>query len=190
VSRLEEKVFVVGHDWGAAIAYKMVDKNPDLFEKVVGLDVGPLVTSKEIFSKAALYMPMNALHFVLRSSIPLFDVVLEDYFIEWVNCIMCKYSTPSVAREIFERSNCDRRRSCYIYYVAIFNDEPPADIKVPTLVLHSGNPLTDVSYVHELLEYNEITSSKKHWDYFYDDDVRNRTILAIKSFLGRVDMVE
>jgi pimeloyl-ACP methyl ester carboxylesterase len=182
VEGLGEKIFIIGHDWGAAIAYKLVDVHPHLFEKMIGIDIGPSLRNADIlFNSAALYMPLTVLQFVLRSCVPFFRVCEKEY-VCMVNSVMCRFSTPSVTPSIFEKSICDRNRSCSIYFMAFIKNAPDPEIKIPTLVLHSGNGLTNTEFKRDLLEYERVTLSCKHWDFFYDVSTMNVTIDKIMTF--------
>jgi pimeloyl-ACP methyl ester carboxylesterase len=62
---IEEKVYLIGHDWGAAIAWDLAIKYPERFEKLIALSVGHLEAFRRAGIKQKL-MSWYMLFFQLR----------------------------------------------------------------------------------------------------------------------------
>ena len=79
-------------------------------------------------------------------------------------------------RELIHQSN-------YIYLSAIFSniEYDIKKIKIPVLILHSDTIFTDPSVKTKFISYYKCAT--KHWDYFYNNSSKDKSISRIHKFL-------
>lgn len=54
IKSFKDPVYLIGHDWGAYIAYQIESRHPELVQKIVGLDVGGYLAPQSIMDAVSI----------------------------------------------------------------------------------------------------------------------------------------
>jgi len=151
----QEKIFLVGHDWGGAVSWWVALKYPERLKKLVIMNCShPLVFRKHLLGNPK---QMQKSWYVFYFQLPgVVDKFASDGNYEWPVQVLVETSRPGTFsgedlekyREAFRQPGAFT--SMVNWYRAAFQakSEPPADfrVKVPTLILWG---LDDVAFVPE-----------------------------------------
>jgi len=195
------KVILVGHDWGGAISWHVARYYPQYIEKLIILNCPPV----DLLFKAIRKNPRQLLmsYYIFLFQLPL----IPETLLSVKNCILLKKLLNTIEirkggmsdEEIAEYIKCfDRPRglSGINYYRAAFRElisrkpQPPKSLKVkaPTLVLWGADDLAlNVGLTHYFHEYVEDNKLKikyfKEVGHFIQQEIPKKVVEEILDFI-------